>query len=138
MSYKDYYPDGAADDPRASYNQSDQEEVDVNVCVSITLSKSTYLTVNDYIATSWEDVEVGDEGEVIHMGGIDYDYSECDFNTAYKQQEFTIPELLQELCNRLNKDIQDNPSSKEVQKWKDMLECAKGWEVDDLCICEDE
>ena len=50
MIKSDYYPPGAEFDPNAPYNQSDPEPVEVDVCISQTLHKSTTISTTDYVA----------------------------------------------------------------------------------------
>lgn len=42
------YPPGAANDPNAPYNQVENPEVEIDVTVSITLSKTVQVLVTDY------------------------------------------------------------------------------------------
>ena len=44
----DNYPPGAANDPNAPYNQCENPEVEIDVTVSITLSKTVKVLVTDY------------------------------------------------------------------------------------------
>ena len=43
-----YYPPGAEFDPRAPYNQVDLPEKEIEVTISVTLSKTVKVTVDDY------------------------------------------------------------------------------------------
>lgn len=149
----DNYPPGAANDPNAPYNQVDPEEVDVDICVSISLSKTTTITTSDYVANEWEDCERDEDGHLCRTGGIEYDFSNTDLKSAYEEQEYTIPELMDELIKRLKKDIENNESiiknldpnlkaakrtfESEISSWKNMLEAAKGWTVDELEVVEE-
>ena len=51
----DNYPPGAANDPRAPYNQCENPEVEVEVTVSVTLSKNVKVLVTDYELIDEED-----------------------------------------------------------------------------------
>ena len=59
-----YYPPGSEFDPNAPYNQSEPEEIEVEVVISQTLSKSTKIITTDYTVNEWEDFEPDEEGRV--------------------------------------------------------------------------
>ena len=80
----DNYPPGAANDPLAPYNQCDPEPIEVEVTVSITLSKTVKIYVDDYIQ---EAPEVDEDG---HYYKGDIDFSECNLSKAVKEQ-ITLP-----------------------------------------------
>lgn len=77
------YPVGAEHDPRAPWNSEDQKPVEIEVTVSLTISKTVRIEVDDYK----EDKSIDDEG----MPCVDYDFSECDLKEAVKQQIY-LPE----------------------------------------------
>lgn len=120
------YPPGAANDPNAPYNQKEQEPVDIDVCVSCTLSKSTTIEGNP---------EVNDLKDI------------------YEQQEYTIPELLDEFTKILKKEIteikatikllDDNMSNAKkalefnISHYNNLLESIKGWTVDELEVIKE-
>lgn len=79
----DNYPPGAANDPLAPYNQCDPEPIEVEVTVSITLSKTVKVYVDDYIQEAPES-----DGEVYYAGDIDL--SNCDLHKAVMKQ-ITLP-----------------------------------------------
>lgn len=72
------YPIGS-DTPDAPWNQVDQPEREIEVLVSVTLSKTVKVRVNDYRITDCGKDEDGDYFESI-------DYSECDLQGAVKDQ----------------------------------------------------
>lgn len=80
----DNYPPGAANDPLAPYNQVDPEPIEIEVTVSITLSKTVKIYVDDYIQ---EAPEVDEDGHY-HKGDIDF--SECNLSKAVEEQ-ITLP-----------------------------------------------
>ena len=45
----DNYPLGAANDPNAPFNKVDPEPIEVEVTVSITLSKTVKIYVDDFV-----------------------------------------------------------------------------------------
>ena len=73
------YPLGAANDPRAPYNQKENPKVEISVTVSVTLSKTVKVKVSDY--------EVLAEG-IDEDGGyfVDRDFSDTDLVSAVEDQ----------------------------------------------------
>ena len=120
------YPLGAEHDPNAPYNQKEQEPVDIDVCVSCTLSKSTTIEGNPEVD---------------------------DLKDIYEQQEYTIPELLDEFDWILRKEIaetkatikllDDNMSNAKkalessIIQYNNMLKSIKGWTVDELEVIKE-
>ena len=51
MAESGYYPVGAEHNPRAPWNQKSLPDEEVEVLISITLSKSVKIKVNDLIKT---------------------------------------------------------------------------------------
>ena len=70
MAESGYYPAGAEHDPNAPWNQEDIPEREVEVTVSVTLSKTLKIKVSDYTVDS--------EGNV--------DYSDCNLREAVENQ----------------------------------------------------
>lgn len=68
------YPVGS-DTSDAPWNQVDQPEMEIEVLVSVTLSKTVKVRVNDYKITDYE-------------GNGDADFSECDLKGAVESQIF--------------------------------------------------
>ena len=76
----DNYPIGA-DTPDAPWNQVENPEREVEVTISITLSKTVKIKVKDYeIVDSGKD----EDGEYFE----DIDYSNCDLKSAVEEQLF--------------------------------------------------
>lgn len=123
--------------PDAPWNQSDPEPVEVGVTISQSLSRSTTITVTDYTAEEWEDVECDEDGYMSRTGGVDYDFSDSDLKGAYEEQEYTIPELLDYLKAYLIADIaecsEENGKKKKLQH---ILACCEGWEIDETEVVE--
>lgn len=154
MSDSSYYPSGAYNDPNAPYNQCSPDAQDVEVLISTTLSKHTIISVDDYTAESWEDWDDDDEGGYTHTGGIDYDFSNCDFKKAYEEgNEYTLPQLLDHIitiCDKHLQYIQDykerckkaniKPIKSAISKWKywmTLRNSASNWTEDELEIMKD-
>ena len=133
-----YYPPGAEFDPNAPWNQSDPEPIEVDVTISQSLSRSTTITVTDYIAEEWEDCEHDEESGFYRTSGVDYDFSDSDLKGAYEEQEYTIPELLDYLKAYLITDIAEcDKESGKKKKLQHILKCCEDWEVDETEVVED-
>lgn len=72
------YPMGA-DTKDAPWNQADNPEREIEVTVSITLSKTVKVRVSDYEITDFGKDEDGEYSE-------DIDYSNCDLKGAVEEQ----------------------------------------------------
>ena len=73
------YPLGAAYDPRAPYNETENPEVEVTVCVSVTYHKTFKLKVKDYEIL---DEFVNEDGQYV----CTRDFSNCDLYDAFDRQ----------------------------------------------------
>lgn len=79
MTESGYYPPGAEHDPNAPWNQVDNPEREIEVTVSVTLSKTVKVRVSDYKIT---DFGKDEDGECFK----DIDYSDCDLKGAVEEQ----------------------------------------------------
>ena len=102
-------PPGAANDSRAPYNEPLVEEREVEVTISLTLSKTVKVVVTDY---EYFEGERDEDGCSIPPS---YDYSNCDLKEAVKQQVYLPHEAFKHLAvgHRATEDL-------------------RGWEVDDF------
>lgn len=78
------YPMGA-DTPDAPWNQVDNPEREIEVTISITLSRTAKIKVTDY-----EVADFGIDEDGMHFEDIDY--SNCDLTTAV-QEQITLPNV---------------------------------------------
>ena len=122
-----YYPPGAKFVPSASYNQVNSPEIEVEVTVSITLSKTVKVLVDDYKIT-----ESADE----NGSYASYDLSECNLNRAVENQ-VVLPQNLAEYTERMfNHDL--NLKAAGMPKYlKDAITDCKDWHVDEIEIIKD-
>ena len=88
------YPTGADDCSRASWNQKETPKMEVEVWASNTLSRAALITVKDYKELP-PDAETDEEGHTTYTRNRDF--SECDLQGQFKNQCYTIKELLEEL-----------------------------------------
>lgn len=116
MTESGYYPLGA-DTKDAPWNQVDNPEREIEVTVSVTLSKTVKIKVSDYSIT---DSGKDEDGEYFE----DIDYSNCDLKGAVEEQ-IVLPQKAW--------DYIAPKSKKEVNAIFDL----KGWNVDDFEIVKE-
>ena len=133
MSYSDNYPAGAANDPRAPYNQVEPPAVAFNVAATFTLEKTVELTTVQY-----EGGETDDEGYV-----EPYDTLGVEWKDEYKEQQYNPVELLEKLAEIVEENLDVirhkllylHPNwrtgylTTEMRRYKGMIECARGWKI---------
>ncbi len=124
MKDRDYYPAGAYNDPYAPYNWPENDPEEFDCFVSQTLSKTTGIFTDQYIA-EWD----GEQG-------VDYDLSEVDWPNEYHANDHYTPLQLIELFKKeleSKLELADNPKE---QKWcKFMIEECSNWTEDECEIC---
>ena len=113
MSESGYYPVGAEYDPKAPWNQKKLPEKEIEVTISVTLSKSVKIKVSDYTITDSGKDEDGDYFD-------DVDYSNCNLKKAVEEQIY-LPHQLNIACSLPNVHIP--PAVKED---------FDGWNVDEM------
>ena len=82
-------PVGTEYDSNAPWNQKDLSNKEIEVTVSVTLSKNIKIKVNDYTITDSGKDEDGDYYEEI-------DYSNCDLKSTVENQ-YVLPQYMKEL-----------------------------------------
>lgn len=112
MDKSGYYPDGA-DTSSAPWNEKHKKEKEIEVCISITLSKSVKIRVSDYTVV---DSGVDEDGEPFE----DIDYSTCDLKKAVEEQIILPQDIYMGM-------------PPETKLYNDL----KGWNVDDFEVCLD-
>lgn len=108
------YPMGA-DTKDAPWNQVDNPEREIEVTVSVTLSKTVKIKVSDYEIT---DSGKDEDGEYFE----DIDYSKCDLKRAVEEQ-ITLPQdAYKYVKGEFNNDQRND---------------LEGWDVDDFEVIEE-
>lgn len=115
MTESGYYPPGAEHDPNAPWNQVDNPEREIEVTVSVTLSKTVKIKVSDYQIT---DSGKDEDGEYFE----DIDYSNCDLKGAVEEQIVLPQEAYRYITSSGNKSVKEE---------------LKGWNVDDFEVVEE-
>lgn len=115
MKEKDFYPAGAYKDPNAPWNEEEENaEIEVDVEVAISLSHSNVpIYTTDYIKEIWEDWD-RDGDEVIHSGGVDYNFDDTNFEKEYLENKISIIELLKDFASRLQKELDNIDESIDI------------------------
>ena len=111
------YPMGA-DTKDAPWNQADNPEREIEVTVSVTLSKTVKIKVSDYEIT---DSGKDEDGEYFE----DIDYSNCDLKGAVEEQYPTPDKILEKLG-----EFAEKYPHKVYPNYK--TEVFKGWNIDDF------
>lgn len=116
--YNNYdYPCGT-DEPNAPWNQVDNPEREIEVTVSITLSKTVKIKVSDYEIT---DSGKDEDGEYFE----DIDYSNCNLESAVKEQLY-LPNEAGYLFNICLEEKQ--------LPTRDKINDLSNWNIDDF-VC---
>lgn len=103
MSESGYYPVGAEYDPEAPWNQKELPDKEVEVTISVTLSKTLKIKVSDYTIDSENNV----------------DYSDCNLQEAVENQIILPQEAYKYV----------NPYTLDKHK---IIEDLSNWDVNDF------
>lgn len=125
----DNYPPGAANDPNAPYNEQIIPDMEFDVTVSISLSKTVVCNTNDY------GIEYDDATHHIEL-----DTSDTNWSSVYTDNHYTIPQLLEMLKQYVQKDLDKvHEVSKEhninekflKRKYEHILSECDNWTIDE-------
>ena len=123
------YPAGADNDPRAPWRQKELPEVEVEVWASNTLSRAALIRVHDYKELP-PDSERDEEGHVTYMRNIDF--SDCNFNEAFKHQCYTVKEIFETLRMVVNDiNIHGIENNNNLQLLNRLANEGELWTVDE-------
>lgn len=150
---KDNYPMGAALDPSAPYNQSDPEPVEVDCCVSYSLSKSMPVKVQNYSVSEEYESDIDDDGHKYCHKLQENNFDDTNFIEEFKNDDtaFGIPALLTELQKLVKervKELTDNFNltrsysvrqkiREQINHYESILQASKDWVVDELDVCQE-
>lgn len=150
---KDNYPMGAAFNPSAPYNQSDSEPVEVDCCVSYSLSKSMPVKVHNYSTSEEYESNMDDEGHRYCHKFQGNSFDDTNFIEEFKNdtEAIGIPTLLKEL-KKLSQEAIDlckenlgiisdqsyiRALKEKIKHYELLIEASEGWVVDDLDVCQE-
>lgn len=153
---KDNYPIGAALDPSAPYNQSDPEPVEVDCCVSYSLSKSMPVKVQNYSVSEEYESDIDDGGHRYCHKFKENNFDDTNFIEEFKNDSdaLGIPILLRELQNLCKETIEVRKRQieitknvdgyefikileKDIQHYELLIEASEGWIIDELDVCQE-
>jgi hypothetical protein len=117
-----YYPPGAEFDPNAPYNQVDPPDREIEVTVSMTISKTFTVTVNDYT----EESGIDEDGPYHSI-----DYSDCDLHKAVEDQVTLPTDLAGYTKSIFDKDL-DLKAAGMPRYLKQAIEDCEGWDIDEM------
>lgn len=150
---KDNYPMGAALDPSAPYNQSDSKPVEVDCCVSYSLSKSMPVKIQNYNTSEAYESDIDDEGHRYCHKFKENNFDDTNFTEEFKNDNtaFGIPALLTELQKLIKdrvKELTDNFNltksysvrqkiREQINHYKSVLQASQNWTIDELDVCQE-
>lgn len=150
---KDNYPMGAALDPSAPYNQPNPEPVEVDCCVSYSLSKSMPVKVHNYSVSEEYESDIDDEGHRYCHKFNENNFDGTNFIEEFKNDDTAIgiPTLLKELqrlCKEKIEILRDEialtyiPGGKkkvrtEIAHYLYILNATRDWTIDELDVCQE-
>lgn len=152
---KDNYPMGAALDPSAPYKQSDLKPVEVDCCVSYSLSKSMPVKIQNYSTSEEYESDIDDDGHKYCHKFKENNFDDTNFIEEFKNDDTAIgiPTLLKELqklaeykieqlrTEGIMLDENDKKDSKEVVKQikyhQALIRAAEDWTIDELDVCQE-
>lgn len=119
--YDNYnYPLGA-DTPDAPWNRQDVPEINVDCDMTVILVKSAVPVVTDqYTKDESGYTEITD-------GGLD-------LIKRYKQQHFSITDMLSELKQYITDEISTDIPASRRQRLTDMLDDCQNWQIEDVDV----
>lgn len=118
------YPMGS-DTSDAPWNQEDLPEREIEVTVSVTLSKTMKVMVDDYREEEDEDGRP-----------LGCDFSNCDLCKAVEEQ-IVLPQNLAKFTENMFKYDLDLKAAGMSRYLKEAIEDCKGWNVDDFEVVQE-
>lgn len=115
------YPQGTEFDSNAPWNNNGLPDKEIEVTISLTLSKTTKIKVNDY--------KVIDENTL--------DFSRCSLVEAVESQ-VVLPQNLAEYVEGILNNDTSFKIIKAPKSLKDALRDCKDWSVDELEVIKDD
>lgn len=140
--YDNYnYPAGS-DTPDAPWNQPEVPEKEFDVTCTLCMSKTVSCYTKDYIpGAEGVDYEPDDEGGYYSCAWHDPDdTSDTNWSEVFKDNHKTIPELLEEFKQYLQKDLKNIDAVAEIRKHdkaflkrklERLIEECDGWSIDE-------
>lgn len=150
---KDNYPMGAALDPSAPYNQSDPKPVEVDCCVSYSLSKSMPVKVHNYSVSEEYESDIDDEGHRYCHKFKENNFNDTNFIEEFKNDNkaIGIPTLLKELQKLVKERVKELTDKfnltksynlrqkirRQINHYESILQASMDWTIDELDVCQE-
>lgn len=150
---KDNYPIGATLDPSAPYNQSDPEPVEVDCCVSYSLSKSMPVKVQNYSVSEEYESDIDDDWHKYCHKLQENNFDDTNFIEEFKNDNAAIgiPTLLKELQKLVKERVKElidkfnltksynlrQKIRKQINHYESILQATKDWTIDELDVCQE-
>jgi hypothetical protein len=113
----------------APWNEPVIPEQDFEVDVEYVLQKKAVKVTTDDYSPEFDE----------ETGHVDANTEDTDWENAYENSHYTIPELLSELESYIKQDLERyKGSATKERQLKEMLEDCQGWEMYDKSYCEAE
>jgi hypothetical protein len=137
------YPPGVSDNtPDAPWNDPEVPEKEFDVTCTLCMSKTVSCYTKDYIpGAEGVDYEPDDEGGSYAVPyHEDDDTSDTNWSEVFKDNHKTIPELLEEFKQYLQKDLKNIDAVAEIRKHdkaflkrklERLIEECDGWSIDE-------
>lgn len=122
-----YYPPGTEYSPNAPWNQVDLPDEEIEVTVSVSLSKTVKVKVNDYKVNYIENEDVK---------CTSCDFSECNLHKAVEEQ-IVLPQNLAEFTSRMFEHDLNLKAAGMPRYLKEAVKDCSDWHVDELEIIKE-
>lgn len=143
------YPLGA-DNPNAPWNQHDPDPIEVNCCVSYSLSKAIPVVVTNYTPIEEYDSDIDDEGHYYYGQRVINNFDNTNFEEEFDNDNgaLGIPTLLEHLKNLTQEKIErlkdefvltSNVKTKKIIQrsiiqYENILKATSDWNIDEFCV----
>jgi len=121
----DNYPLGARNDPRAPYNQKEPPELEFEVTISQTFSKTVKVKTSDYVEEEdWDDLG--------NCKCVTPNTQDTNWVGIYQEQHFTLQDLLGELKSMAQEKFsQVGEHTSQGKYLKSIIEACDDWHNDE-------
>lgn len=119
MRDADYYAPGSYYDPNAPWNQTEPDPVELDVEVSVTLSRVATVETTNY---NYDE------------DGVDIQDTDGDISGYYSEAYTDIPTLLNELAKYIRAELSNGCEPHRKWDLQKMLASCEGWEITDFEI----
>ena len=121
----DNYPLGAKDDPRAPYNQKEPPELEFEVTISQTFSKTVKFKTSDY-------AEEEDWDDLLECKCTSINTKDTNWVEIFQDQHFTLQDLLGELKSLAQEKLSQVGEYTSTGRYlKSVIEACDDWHNDE-------